>query len=209
MAINNCKPIPVLAPEVIIRISGSIDRRSPDECWPWTGGVTNMGYGRLYIHKQAYLAHRLSFFMAFGRDPLSLHVCHKCDNPICCNWNHLFLGTAQDNIIDRVRKGRTASGDRNGSRTHPERLATGDRNGSKTHPERVVRGEFHFWKLHPEKMIRGQDRKQAKLTESDVVAIRQRYASGASKQSELCKEFGISTGLVSGLVNKKLWKHVP
>lgn len=77
------------------------------------------GYGHIQtsIHSRKIhlLAHRVSYQLYYHKD-LSIDdlVCHRCDNPSCINPKHLFLGTHQDNVRDRVQKGRSASGERNG-----------------------------------------------------------------------------------------------
>lgn len=52
--------------------------------------------------------HRAAWWLAFGPIPHGMFVCHHCDNPPCVNPAHLFLGTNQDNVDDRNRKGRQA-----------------------------------------------------------------------------------------------------
>lgn len=85
------------------------------ECWEWMAAVTSSGYGNFCINQSWFTAHRVSFFLSTGVQPMGLRVCHKCDNPICCNPVHLFLGTALDNGADMVSKGRSARGERHGS----------------------------------------------------------------------------------------------
>ena len=76
-----------------------------DTCWEWTGAL-DPKYGLFRIGGKLFKAHRYSMMLA-GHDPAGLFVCHTCDNPKCVNPDHLFLGTNQDNMDDKVRKKRT------------------------------------------------------------------------------------------------------
>ncbi len=83
------------------------DLKTP--CWIWTAATNPGGYGQIRRGGRGsdlVLAHRLSWELARGFIPEALHALHKCDNPPCVNPAHLFLGTNQDNIDDRVSKGR-------------------------------------------------------------------------------------------------------
>lgn len=85
-------------------------RRSEDPaaCWGWAGTVNADGYGRFRGIKSPVVgAHRFSWESIHGAIPPNLFVCHRCDNPICSNPTHLFLGTCEDNNRDRHAKGRT------------------------------------------------------------------------------------------------------
>lgn len=82
----------------------------PEICWNWTGTRSNCGYGQYYAERKHVRAHRFAWTITYGSPENGLCVCHKCDNKLCCNPSHLFLGTLGDNNRDRDQKGRTARG---------------------------------------------------------------------------------------------------
>lgn len=77
-----------------------------DGCWEWTGARLPTGYGHVRWQGKDALTHRLIWALCFGEIPGRLWVLHKCDNPPCCNPDHLFLGTPKNNTHDAISKGR-------------------------------------------------------------------------------------------------------
>lgn len=88
-----------------------VDRRGPDECWPWLGTIDRLGYGRFAIDVVPMIASRVMWVVTNDCQPAGL-VCHKCDNPPCVNPAHLWLGTSADNTHDMIAKGRARGQDR-------------------------------------------------------------------------------------------------
>ena len=80
-----------------------------DECWPWIGAQDGQGYGRFHVGKSrnsTMLAHRIAHGLMTSEEPEA--VCHRCDNPVCCNPSHLFGGSRSDNNKDMADKGRSS-----------------------------------------------------------------------------------------------------
>lgn len=88
-----------------------VDRRGPDECWPWKGARNALGYGLVMVTRPdgtrfSQGAHRAAYELASGAGAGELVVRHYCDNPLCCNPAHLVVGTQADNYQDMVSRGR-------------------------------------------------------------------------------------------------------
>lgn len=88
-----------------------VDKNGPNGCWIYKGATDRRGYGRPATWQDGkprrYYAHRRSYEIHNGPIPAGMLVLHKCDNPPCCNPEHLFLGTDADNHRDKALKGRT------------------------------------------------------------------------------------------------------
>jgi hypothetical protein len=88
------------------RFWSHVRRSNPNECWPWMASRSYFGYGRVNVGGEMVAAHRVAWELTNGPIPPGLCVCHKCDNPPCCNPAHLFPGSKADNTHDMMKKGR-------------------------------------------------------------------------------------------------------
>ncbi len=183
------------AGDLSLRLNGHLPERPEHGCWIFHGAITDVGYGRLWVNKVRWLAHRFAWTIANGPIPDGKWVLHRCDVRACVRPDHLFLGDHDDNMADMARKGRAANGDRHGAYTKPQSRATGQRNGAYTHPDKRVR-------------MPGEKNVNAKLTDDMVRLIRERYARGRVTQLEIARDVGVCQTTVRKVIQRETWTHL-
>jgi hypothetical protein len=152
---------------------------SNEQCWPWQGAKLKTGYGVVSHRYKQYKAHRASFAIHRGQIPDGMFVCHHCDNPSCVNPSHLFLGTPQDNMTDKVCKGRQSRGEAHA-------LSFAD---SENYKSAIVRGEKHG---------------RSKLTDDQRDHIIKLLNDDELNQTQIAQMFSITQSNVS--VIKRRWR---
>jgi hypothetical protein len=94
------------------RFWSKVDKRGPDECWPWTTGQLQDGYGAFAYTDAAGRCIRLGAHRWLAGHLRASHLgpgeeaCHHCDNPPCCNPDHIYIGDHAQNMADREARGR-------------------------------------------------------------------------------------------------------
>jgi transcriptional regulator with XRE-family HTH domain len=177
---NSPEPIPNLSQRDIDRFWSRISKSDDTDCWTWEGSTFRGGYGQFKAQGRNLKSHRIAYLLYYEVDPMDQFVCHHCDNPLCCNGNHLFLGTNSDNILDSRDKGRLNT-------------ASGEKHGSKTKPLNWARGE----KINT-----------SKLTAEEVLEIRKLYQDSFHTQEQLAEKFNVTREAISRIILGKSWRHL-
>lgn len=161
-----------------VRFWAKVDKTDLDGCWTWTAARDRDGYGHFKVDGRMWRAPRWIFNQT-NSTPLADDemVRHACDNPPCVRPDHLVRGDVLANMADQVARDRNAKGDRHGARTKPERVRRGVNNAA------------------------------ARLTDDQVIEIRQRYADGDT-QVALATAYAVSQPLISQIVRRKVWTHL-
>lgn len=207
-------------------------------CLEWTGGKNNMGYGQISVRKKMKLSHRYAFAKAHGEIPDGVNVLHRCDNPLCCEPRHLFLGSQADNVADMVSKGRGAAGEA----AHAAKLTA---HAARSIRERYVSGGCTQEELAAEhgvtigavnavlkrrawkgaggpglpsvlNAVRASRKAHARVGASNglaklsagVVVVIRARAARGEPQGRIARDLGVSQATVSRVVTRALWGHV-
>jgi hypothetical protein len=105
-------PIKNVKLSVIDRFKEKMSNQDSNGCINWLGCRSAGRYGAFIVGKRSdasrkrYTAHRMSYILFIGEIPEGMCVCHSCDNVLCVNPRHLWLGTQNDNMQDMIKKGR-------------------------------------------------------------------------------------------------------
>jgi hypothetical protein len=203
--------------------------KKTDTCWLWAGATDRDGYGKFRGDVGGIVynrAHRFSWAFHTGEIlPPGTMICHRCDNPRCVNPGHLFTGTARDNMLDMISKGRrnTPSGENAPQAKlttkqvkqiirdpRPYAQIAADYGVAATTIGSIKqRVSWAALKAGPvaraERIgMRGERNYQARFTDADIRHIRSTDESG----KELAARFGVTPGAICNIRKRRTWAHV-
>lgn len=193
-------------------------------CWGWKASINHRGYGTMRFKNKKMNAHRVSWIIHTDIDPKDKNVCHSCDNRLCCNPKHLFLGTQQDNINDMMRKGRKKP--LKGEKCPWAKLTEKDIHMmlalfEKGHTNKSVGALFNIHGATAGEIKRGEiwghigDRSSIikkgthmrRLNKDTALLVKQRLLNN-EKVSDLAKEYKLSSGSIHNIKKEKTWKNI-
>ncbi len=204
-----------------------VDKKADGECWNWLASKNQEGYGQFKIDGKMIKAHRVVYELVNGKIENDLFVLHKCDNPMCCNPKHLYLGTQQDNMTDMVNNNRHAKlkGENHGrailtlkqvneirelyrSRKCNQKQLSLMYNIYQGNISDIINNKT--WKDENYKHVyisgrEGELNWSSKLTWYEVNIIREKYYKYGIRVGQLCREFGVTDGAIYKILHNLSW----
>lgn len=183
-----------------------VDIKNEEDCWKWLGLVEkNVGYGISYYRGKTNRAHRTAYILT-NEKPLSRNqiIRHKCDNKICCNPNHLELGSHFDNVRDWQTRKINQVGENNFAAKLTEnqvekirrRHADGEMQKTLAAEFNVSTGSIcqiiHGWTWKHTFIGEIKRRTHSLLTKSQMKSIKQEYDPMNMSQSALARKYSVS-----------------
>jgi len=211
---------------VIESFNKYVEVNNENKCWGWTASLSTHGYGQLHIKGKTYRAHRVSYEIFNGKIPKNTFICHKCNNPICCNPKHLYAGNAFTNTQDKIAAGVLYSipprrgKDNNKTKLSEKKVSKIRVQIRKGISQRELAEKYKVtqscinaikvgksWK-HTIKdendLLLNNKKGNTKLSEKDVLKIR----ALTIKNTEIAKQFSISPSTVGKIKKHILWSHI-
>jgi len=196
-----------------------------ETCWLWTAGSRGKpGYGSFKLNGKVIDAHRVSYIIHKGDIPIGMYVCHTCDNRICCNPAHLFLGTTKDNVQDMIKKGRkkTVKGSScSWAKLTEDQIVkmlklfeqgyTNAQVGKMFGIHRGSAGEIkrgEIWgHIGDRSRIIKQYPKQRRLNKNTAILVKQRLIN-KEKISDIAKDYNLTWRSIHNIKKEKTWKNI-
>lgn len=185
-----------------------LKKTSNESCWLYLSGKDKDGYGRLTLDGKRIRAHRFAYELFNNtKIPEGMIICHKCDNPPCCNPTHLFLGTHQDNIKDKVNKGRGWNpilyGEKNGNSKLTDIEREEIRKLRKQYPDITAGRISEIYNISRGALVTIIGYKFKQTTEKERDEIYELYRTNKYTQKDIAKIYDITQPCVCRIVNNK------
>lgn len=201
--------------------------RTLGRCWVWIGSTGDKGHGRFHYRGRNIPAHHFPLISEGLIIPSEKLVCHRCGNVSCVRKTHLYIGTHLTNQHDRVTHGTLLTGE-----DHPQarlteedvqairlRYAAGEISRtlaeffgvSRGNVDQIVQGRTWTHVGGPigsRGKHRGERSPAAKLTDVQVIDIRQHYSVGNTSYRKLAAIYKVSTSTIQRIIEKRSWTHV-
>lgn len=215
----------------------TVDRDS--DCWIWQMNIDSWGYGTITVDKQSRKAHRVSFELYRDEDLPEFspdhQINHTCHNPACVNPDHLYIGTAQENVDDAMEIGAWDDNRRRGSEVATSKLTEDEvieikKRCLSGETQKAVASDYGVDHSTVNKIMvgkqwqhigpdvtetdttpdvrYGEKNNRSVLAPDDVREIRRLYNDKDMTYQQVADEMGVGRNTVGRIIRGETWTHV-